>query len=76
MYEAIVMVPTQLDALFECAKHGVPGPIIAHACDGDCGLPHVRVLTELEDEPEALRAFERWADSRTTLLEVATLPSA
>lgn len=76
MYEAVVAVPTTLDALFECIRNGVPGPVIAHECDGDCGLPHIQVWCELADEPDAMRAFERWAESRTTLIEVVELPTS
>lgn len=79
MYEARVMVPTQIDALFECARNGIPGPVIAFSCDeyGEgCGFPHVQAWCDEYDDAEAYTAFMRWGTrAGSTLLEVAELPT-
>jgi hypothetical protein len=56
--------------LIECAKHGIPGPLLA-TNDCTCGLVHVTPITENEDDTElypyqeAIDRLMRWSEDDT-----------
>ena len=68
-HELLITVDEPMDALLECAKHNIPGPVFA----GDVGDACIHVLWHPDDEYEAEELLYSWYECGTTLMSVEAI---